>query len=857
MLLKTLTHRLLLIGLLIAGSLSALWTNYRRTDGPDRRGMPVSLGLDLQGGMQLALELDQSDRASADPARDIELALTILRKRMDEFGVIEPLVQQAGNERIIVELPGLRDPERAKAIIRRNAFLEFRITDETRALDRSLPALDRALSGLGVSIGRAATPSAVGRLLGGTVAPDSVVTGQLARLIVPSGDATSYAMPGEYVVPESLWMSVDSALRRPEVRRLWPRGIDLKWANAATGDYRLLYALADRPMITGKNLVDARARTDPLTNGPEVTFSLDHEGGRRFGDGTGRNVGRYMAILLDGQVQGRPPVIQSRIERQGRIQMSGRSLAEAQDLAITLRAGSLPTPLKIVEQRQVGPSMGEDSIRGGITAGVVGTALVIAIVIGYYAMSGVLAVLALAVYGLICFGALALFGANLTLPGLAGFVLSIGMAVDANVLIFERIREEQERGTSAARALTEGFRHAMPAIIDSNLTTIITALFLYQFGTGPVRGFGVTLIIGILASMVTAVFVTRTLYLVWLKLRPETTTLSVGRLRLLQHAAFDFIGARRKAYAATAALLLIGVGFLGARGVTYGVDFKGGTLHEVSLARPVEPGPVRSALEAHGVRGAEVQRVGAGEGMRIRAALVPGADGREGDLESTSAAVAGALDDAVGNGQYQVTRSESVGPKVGSELRMQAVMAILLSFLAVLIYLAWRFEWRFGLAAVAATAHDILVTIAFITALGLEINLVVVAALLTVVGYSLNDTIVIFDRVRENLRERRGASLGETLNRAVNETLPRTVLTGGTALATLAALAIFGGEVIRPFAVIMFFGIFTGTFSSIFIASPVLAAIHRRWPAGGSETASPRPSYRALPQAVPAEQPER
>jgi len=812
MLLKTLTHRLVLIGLLIAGSLSALWTNYRRTDSPDRPGMPVSLGLDLQGGMQLALELDQSERPSADPARDIELALTILRKRMDEFGVVEPLVQQAGKERILVELPGLRDPERAKAIIRRNAFLEFRITDESRALERALPALDRALAGLGVSIG------------------------PLTELIVPTSDGASYAMPGEYAVPAPRWRSVDSALKHAEVRRLWPRGIDLKWADTTTGEHRLLYAVSDRPMITGKNLVDARARTDPLTNGPEVTFSLDHEGGRRFGDGTGRNVGRHMAILLDGRVQGRPAVIESRIEREGRIRMSGRSIGEAQDLALTLRAGSLPTPLKIVEQREVGPSLGEDSIRGGITAGVVGTALVIAIVIGYYAMSGVLAVLALGLYALICFGALALFGANLTLPGLAGFVLSIGMAVDANVLIFERIREQQARGADAARALAEGFRYAMPAIIDSNLTTVITAFFLYRFGTGPVRGFGVTLIIGILASMVTAVFVTRTLYLVWLKLRPGTTSLSVGRHRLLQHTAFDFIGARRKAYAATAALLLIGTGFLGTRGVTYGVDFNGGTLHEVSLARPAEAGPVRNALEAHGVHGAEVQRVGAGEGLRIRAALVPGAGGSGGDLESTSTAVAGALDDAVGSGQYQVTRSESVGPKVGSELRMQAVMAILLSFLGVLVYLAWRFEWRFGLAAVAATAHDILVTIAFIIIVGLEINLVVVAALLTVVGYSLNDTIVIFDRVRENLRERGGASLGEVLNRSVNETLPRTVLTGGTALATLAALGIFGGEVIRPFAVIMFFGIFTGTFSSIFIASPVLAAIHRRWPGAGVAT---------------------
>ena len=808
MLLKTLTHRLALIGVLIAGSLSALWSNYHRTKSPDRPGMPVSLGLDLQGGMQLALELDQSERPSADPARDIELALTILRKRMDEFGVIEPLVQLAGKERIIVELPGLRDPERAKEIIRRNAFLEFRIVDESRALERALPAMG------------------------------------LSGLIIPTGDGGSYAMPGEYAVPEAQWKSVDSALRRAEARRLWPRGLDLKWADTTTGAHRLLYALSERPLITGKNLVDARAQTDPMTNAAEVTFSLDHEGGRRFGDGTGKNVGRYMAILLDGEVQGRPPVIDSRIDREGRIRMSGRSLAEAQDLAITLRAGSLPTPLKIVEQREVGPSMGEDSIRGGITAGLVGTALVIAIVIGYYAMSGVLAVLALGLYGLICFGALALLGANLTLPGLAGFVLSIGMAVDANVLIFERIREEQARGVGAARALLEGFRHAMPAIIDSNLTTIITAFFLYRFGTGPVRGFGVTLIIGILASMITAVFVTRTLYLVWLKLRPGITAFSVGRRRLLQHTAFDFIGARRKAYAATVGLLLVGAGFLATRGVTYGVDFEGGTLHEVSLVRPAEAGPVRTALEAHGVHGAEVQRVGAGEGLRIRAALVPGADGSPGDLESTSAAVAGALDDAMGSAEYQVTRSESVGPKVGSELRMQAVMAILLSFLGVLVYLAWRFEWRFGLAAVAATAHDILVTIAFIAALGLEINLVVVAALLTVVGYSLNDTIVIFDRVRENLRGRGSAPLGEVLNRSVNETLPRTVLTGGTALATLAALALFGGEVIRPFAVIMFFGIFTGTFSSIFIASPVLAAIQRRWPPRLKAEGSGAPSSR-------------
>ena len=815
MLLRKLPHRMLLIGSLIVVAFLAFWTNYRRTDGPNHRGTPVSLGLDLQGGMHLALELDQTDRISTDPARDIDLALSVLRKRIDEFGVIEPLIQKAGTERIIVELPGHRDPERAKAIVRRTAFLEFRILDESGAFERSLPAMDRALAEHGL---------------------------RLSEIIRPPNQSGSYAVPGEYAVPETLWHAIDTALRRPELRRFWPRGIDLKWAHSATGQFRFLYALQDRPIITGSNLVEARAQTDPLTNAPEVTFALDHAGGSRMGDETGRHVGDYMAIVLDGQVQGRPPVIQSRIERQGRIQMTGRSLMEAEDLALTLRAGALPTPLKIVEERQVGPSVGEDSIRGGITAGVVGTALVIVIVVGYYAKSGVLAVLALGLYTLFCLGALALFGASLTLPGLAGLVLSIGMAVDANVLIFERIREEQDRGATPGRAVDEGFRHAMPAIVDSNLTTVLTALFLFRFGTGPVRGFAVTLIIGILASMVTAVFVTRTLYLVWLRHRPQLSKLSVGRFRLLQHARFDFIGARRKAYFATALLLLLGVGFLSVRGVRYGVDFTGGTLYRVKTAQAVDKGRMRDALEARGIGGAEIQRFGGAEELNIRAGLAPTGEGGERDLERTAVLVAGALDDVAGPGKYDITRTEAVGPKVGGELRVQAAWAIQLSFLAVLAYLAYRFEWRFGLAAIAATAHDILVTIAFIAAVDLEISLVVVAALLTVVGYSLNDTIVIFDRVREHLRRRGGAGLAEILNRAVNETLPRTLLTGGTALATLAALAWFGGEVIRPFAVVMLFGIITGTFSSIFIASPVLAYIHRRWPPAEPRVKSPAPA---------------
>jgi preprotein translocase subunit SecD len=324
---------------------------------------------------------------------------------------------------------------------------------------------------------------------------------------------------------------VDSLLSIPAVKRQLPRGITLRWSSAPTSvgvqSVRFLYALDDKSIVTGSNLVNAQAQLDPLTNGAIVTFELDRAGGRKFGDETGKHVGDFMAILLDGKVQGHPPVIQSRIGRNGQITLGGKSLQEAQDLALTLKAGALPIPLKIVEERQVGASLGSDSIHKGITAGVIGTILVVLIMVIFYRLSGALAVLALGLYILFTLGALSMVNATLTLPGLAGIVLSIGIAVDANVLIFERIREELLHGKTVRLAIDEGFRHAMNAIIDSNVSTVLTALFLFQFGTGPVKGFAVTLILGIIASMITAVFVTRTFFMIWLQRRPALSTLSI------------------------------------------------------------------------------------------------------------------------------------------------------------------------------------------------------------------------------------------------------------------------------------------------------------------------------------------
>jgi preprotein translocase subunit SecD len=567
---SSIRSRLLLIAVLVVASVYFLFPRDITIREPGPNGVmhdvvvtrvPLKRGLDLQGGMHLALELDQSKQVSADPKKDLDLALTVLRKRIDEFGVEEPLVQKVGDSRIVVELAGITDPARAKAIVQRSAFLEFKITDETGALEKALPAMDRTLRNLGIKGAAQPTkPSAVQQLLGGdtsraatdTAAPGArkparsgakdtartvkdtaadtaaVPGGVLAGLIQASAAG---GVPGEYMVPETAYPRVDSMLNIPAVSRQLPRGMVLRWSSAPTSvgvePMRFLYALADKSIVTGSNLVDAQAQLDQLTNGPIVTFELDRAGGRKFGDETGKHVGDYMAILLDGKVQGRPPVIQSRIGRNGQITLGGKTLQEAQDLALTLKAGALPIPLKIVEERQVGASLGSDSIHQGITAGLVGTALVMLIMIGYYRLSGVMAVASLGVYLLFTMGALSMMGATLTLPGLAGIILSIGLTVDNNVLIFERMREELIHGKTVRLAVDEGFRHAMNAIVDSNVCMVLTALFLFQFGTGPVKGFAVTLILGIVASMITSIFVTRTFYMIWLQRRPAMSTLSI------------------------------------------------------------------------------------------------------------------------------------------------------------------------------------------------------------------------------------------------------------------------------------------------------------------------------------------
>jgi preprotein translocase subunit SecD len=515
------------------------------------RRVPLKRGLDLQGGMHLALEVDDSKGVITNKGEAIDRALKVVRTRIDQFGVSEPLVQKAGNERIIVELPGIDDPQRAMDVVQKSAFLQFEITDKTGALEKALPRLDAAVKGLATTGGRAAgapaTPatqaadSAKNALQGlfskdtTKKTPGDTTRADTTAVAGATGGAFSKLiqqgqMPGEYYVAQADVPTVQRYLSNPSVQGAIPPGKVIRWSNDTTSlgsnTYRAMYVLDARPIITGEYLTDAKPSQTP-TEGTVVEFTLNNEGGRRFRNETAKHINDYMAIVLDSLVMGRPPVIQGAIGTRGQITLGGRDLQAAQDLALVLRAGALPVPLKIAEVRNIGPSLGADSIHSSIRAGLIAVALVVIIMMVYYRFSGMLAVIGLAIYMLYTLAALAGFSATLTLPGLAGFVLSIGIAVDANVLIFERIREELDHGKSTRLAIDEGFHHALPAIIDSNVSAALTAAVLYQFGTGPVRGFAVTLLAGITASMVTAIFVVRTFYIIWLTRNTDQKALSI------------------------------------------------------------------------------------------------------------------------------------------------------------------------------------------------------------------------------------------------------------------------------------------------------------------------------------------
>ena len=558
---STIRARIIVIAVLL---LLCGWALLPKEGPTGERESALKLGLDLQGGMHLAVEIDDPDGTldAAAKADAIDRTLTTIRNRIDEFGVREPTIQKVGDARIVVELAGIDDPERAKAIVERTAFLEFKIVRSGEEFRRALPRIDRIIvreigaENLEVApIIEAEAPTGLPELLQGAdsaaaepgaadaaedtttsgTGADTAATGAGTDTAATGGAGEQELRPltalllesgqvGQFLVREQDIPTVERYLALEAVRDAIPRGSELKWGvepiAGGADSYRTLYVLEDEPLLTGEDLADAGpAARDPTFNQPYVPFETTRRGARKFERGTSRHVGDLMAIVLDNKVQS-APVIRQTLGRRAQIEMgAGSSLQEAQDLALVLRAGALPQPIRIVEERSVGPSLGADSVRQGKFAFAIGIILVLLLMVAYYRVAGVMAVIALSIYIVLLLGGLAGLGATLTLPGIAGIILSIGMAVDANVLIFERIREELEAGKTPRTAVDTGFEAALSAIVDANLTTLITAIILFQFGTGPVRGFAVTLVIGILASFFTAIFVTRTLFMIYLDRR--------------------------------------------------------------------------------------------------------------------------------------------------------------------------------------------------------------------------------------------------------------------------------------------------------------------------------------------------
>jgi SecD/SecF fusion protein len=598
-----------------------------------------------------------------------------------------------------------------------------------------------------------------------------------------------------------------------------PEGFEFKYAQE---DNEPLL-LEKEAVLTGDAISNAEVRFNQSQfNEPLVSLEFNAAGAKKFANITANNVGKRLAIVLDGKVQSAPRIKEAIPSGQAVIQ--GRfTVEQAQDLSIVLKIGALPAPMYIEEERTVGPLLGQDSINKGVKASVVGGILVLLFMVGYYLLAGVVANIALVFNLLIILGGLGLLpmlfpgvSATLTLPGIAGIVLSLGMAVDANVLINERIREELGSGKSLRTAINNGYAKAFSAIFDSNLTTLIAAFLLFQFGTGPIRGFAVTLSIGLIASMFTAIVVTRVIFeillnLGWIKGLPM--------FRLIKETKFDYIGKRYIFYTISLIVIVTGLLFFFKKGErAYGIDFAGGQLQEYSFKNPVAVDEVRRILKDLGLSDASIQQ------FKDNAKVI---------LIKTSTDKSDVITDKLKqkfpDEDIQILRIEKVGPVAGKQLKGKATGALLWSLVGILVYVAFRFKHiNFAVAGVIALFHDVLVALGFLAITGRQIDLLSVTAFLTIAGYSINDTIVIYDRVRENSRLARKMSLYELINLSVNQTLGRTILTSGVTLLVVFSIFLYGGEVLSNFAFTLLVGFISGVYSTVYIASPLVLAWQTR-----------------------------
>ncbi len=694
----------------------------------------------------------------------VSQSLEIIRNRIDQFGVAEPVIVRQGENEIVVQLPGVKDPDRAMDLIGQTAQLEFKLVADDTGVD-------------------------LNKLINEAIQAGQWKWGESRKQL-------NLALQGRLPKGTEIYFQRIVDDKTHKVRKV----------------PILLYS---QVLMTGEMVKNAQVRIGGTFNEPYVSLDLTGRGGKIFAQITEKNVGKRLAIVLDDVVRS-APVIREKILG-GSAQISGSfTHEEATDLAIVLRVGALPAPVEIIQNLTVGASLGRDSITKGLTSGLFGALMVLVFMVIYYRLSGVIADMALLLNILFLFVGLAMLGATLTLPGIAGIILSIGMAVDANVLIFERMREEFALGKSVKSGVDAGFNKAFWSIVDSQVTTLITALALFLFGTGPIKGFAITLSLGIIFNLFAVLFCSRLAYDVLYSTRRLK---ELKFMRFIKQPDFDFMGVKKIAFTASAILVLIGLfSFVEIlRGdANLGVDFSGGSLLQYKADKPFRLDEVRAAFAKNGYPTIDLQQVSGENRLIVKIKKSEDTVGHLGE-EITSILTREEKDKG-----FVLESQSEIGSSISEVLRNKAIEAIAISLIGVLLYLALRFDFSFGLAAAAATFHDVLVVLGICWLMNMEITLLIVTALLTLAGYSLNDSVVVFDRIRENLQKHKDKDFDTIINESINQVLGRTIVTSLTTALVLVALFFFGGSAIHGFSFALLTGVIVGTYSSIFIASPLL-----------------------------------
>ena len=808
-------------------------------------------------------------RAESESA--IANSFNVLRNRIDRFGVTQPNIQKLGNSgRILVELPGVKEPERVRKLLQGTASLEFWPTYDNTELQGYLTEANTLLAQLLED-----ETAEVEEVAEETAEVDSLLAAELAQKdaeaeLLKQNPLFSVLVPAQYkgacigYAHYADTAKINRYLAMPQVKELFPAEFKPMWTVHASQMDENIYELvaikaasADgKAPLDGGYVTDARVQFGNTAGTPEVSMSMNGEGAGIWARLTGDNIGKQIAIVLDGMVYSYP-VVNGKIEG-GSSQITGQfTIEEAEDLANVLKSGKLPAPATIIQEQVVGPSLGAESINAGMISFIIAFILVLLYMIFFYAGAGLVADIALLCNVLLLFGTLVSFGAVLTLPGIAGLVLTLGMAVDANVIIYERVKEELRAGKGLSKAIADGYSNAYSAIIDGQVTTLLTGLVLFVFGSGPVQGFATTLIIGIITSMVTSIFITRMIFDDRVTKGKNITFDNKLTRNFLQNTHVDFIGKKKFAYILSGALILISILSISFKGFTYGVDFTGGRTYVVRFDQPANVEAVRAAVneafdnaaandETVDNSAAEVKQFGGESQIKITTTYKVANESSDVDVEVENIlynALKGFFAADLTIEEFTSTQtnpngiisSDKVGPTIANDITRDAFIAVILALIVIFGYIAIRFKgWTWGLGGVTGLAHTALIVIGFfslfsgILPFSLDIDQTFIAAILTIIGYAINDTVVIFDRIREYKELHPKADFKTNVNEALNSTLSRTMNTSLTTLVTMLAIAIFGGEVIRGLAVALILGIIVGTYASIFIATPIMYDVTKK-----------------------------